>query len=324
MEEQIRRFPEQFSWKPQTENGLPIPDAAHFILAGMGGSALGAKLLFRHAPALPLTIHSDYGLPPLPKETLARSLVIASSYSGETEETLSAARRAADAGLPVVVVTTGGALAAFARERDIPAFIFTNPGVEPRMAVGYTMLAIAACMKDSALQGAVSDAGTRTDALAERAQGEEIAAAAEGKIPFIYSSGQNAGISYFWKIAHNETSKIPAVANVFPELCHNELTGFDVAPSTAPLFKGVHAIFLEDDEDHPRVQLRMKLMRELLGARAVGSSSVRLAGGSPLQKAFNGILAGVWSAYTLAHRYGVPDAATPLIAEFKRRMAQVS
>ncbi|MBU6323559.1 MAG: hypothetical protein KGI41_01350 [Patescibacteria group bacterium] len=322
MEEQLVRFPEQFAWRPAYEGGDGIPEVSHYILAGMGGSALGAKLLFRQDPTLPLSIHSDYGLPRIPADTLRDSLIIASSYSGETEETLSAAKYAVEAGLPVAVVTTGGRLADFARERNLPLLLFTNPGIEPRMAIGYTMLAIATLMKNGALETAVRDAGRQTNAEAGRTLGESIANLMDGKIPFVYSSGQNAGVSYFWKIAHNETAKIPAVSNVFPELCHNELSGYDLADSTRNIFSALHAVFLEDDDDHPRVKLRMKLMHELLMERGVESSRVKLVGDSGLHKAFNGLLTGVWSALSLARRYGVPDAKTPLIAEFKKRMAE--
>ena len=153
----------------------------------MGGSHLGARLLLRHNPMLNLSIHSDYGLPREPIERLHTALIVASSYSGETEETLDAAHRAVEAGLAVAVVTTGGALADFAREKSLPLILIPKGGIEPRMAVGASMLALARLMRNEALEKEIRETGMRIDVQRGQADGETLAGHLVGSIPIIYT-----------------------------------------------------------------------------------------------------------------------------------------
>ena len=323
MEEQIRHFAEQFAWEPELSNAERLPaDTASVVVCGMGGSHLGARLLLRHDPTLDIRIHSDYGLPSEPAERLRGSIIVASSYSGETEETLDAARTAADAGYAVAVITTGGALADFARDRDLPLILLPKQNVEPRMAVGAFMLALSRLMRDADLEKGIREAGAGIDVLAGEAEGERLAARFADAIPVIYASTLNASLAYFWKIAFNETGKIPAFYNLFPEVCHNELSGFDTAERARGLSSRFHALQLSDVDDHPRIAKRMRIMRELLETQGVAVTTVELAGDTGLRKAFNGILAGIWTAVAVAKQYQAPDAATPLIAEFKHRMLE--
>lgn len=323
MEEQVLHFAEQFAWEPEVLRAEHLPaDTAHLFVCGMGGSHLGARLLLRHDPTLDISIHSDYGLPRAPRERLRSALIVLSSYSGETEETLDAARAAVEAGLAVAVVTTGGALAQFAEERSLPLILMPKQSVEPRMAVGAFMLAFARLMRNAGLEKEIRQAGARVDAEQGRAGGEALAKRLVGSIPVIYTSTANAPLAYFWKIAFNETSKVPAFYNLFPEVCHNELSGFDNADHTRAFSSRLHPLFLNDSDDHPRITKRMRLMKELFAARDFSASDVELAGGNGLEKAFSGVLAGVWTAIALAKEYQAPDAATPLIAEFKRKMLE--
>ena len=321
MEEQVLHFADQFAWEPDVIRAERLPeDNTHFIVCGMGGSHLGARLLLRHDRTLNLSIHSDYGLPGGSEHHLRTALVIACSYSGETEETIDAAQEALKAGLSVAVVTTGGALARFAEEQSLPLIVIPKQSVEPRMAVGAFMLALARLMRDKGLENSIRKAGANADVRRGQAEGELLAKRLVGSVPLVYASSLNASLAYFWKIAFNETSKTPASYNLFPELCHNELSGFDSAESARALSSKMHVLLLRDNDDDPRIEKRMRLMQELLDARAVGVSIVELTGENGLEKALNGVLTGVWTALALAKEYGAPDSATPLIAEFKQKM----
>lgn len=323
MEEQILHFTEQFAWEPELLRPEHLPkNSSHLIVCGMGGSHLGARLLLRNDPTLSLSIHSDYGLPRESPERLRTALIIASSYSGETEETLDAARKAVEAGLAVAVVTTGGALADFAEEHALPLILIPKKGVEPRMAVGASMLALARLMRDTDLEKEIRGVGARMDVQRGQSDGEALAKRLVGSITLVYASTLNASLAYFWKIALNETSKVPAFYNVFPEVCHNEISGFDAVERARMLSSNIHVLFLRDNDDHPRVIKRMSIMQELLEARGITVSNIDLAGDTGLEKSLNGILTGVWAALLLARHYQAPDAATPLIAEFKRRMLE--
>lgn len=323
MEEQILNFAEQFKWQPEPLYPERLQkNPTHIIVCGMGGSHLGARLLLRHDPSSPISIHSDYGLPRESHERLRSSLIIASSYSGETEETLDSARTALEAGLKVAVITTGGALAKYAEEHSLPLILIPKKGVEPRMAVGAFMLALAHLMRDASLENEIRQAGENIDVQKYRTDGEALAKRLSGSIPLTYSSTLNAPLAYFWKIALNETAKVPAFYNLFPEVCHNELSGFDIHEHTRALSSHMSVIFLKDTDDHPRIIKRMNVMKKLIEEKGLSVTNVELTGNNGLEKTLNGILAGVWTAVALAKEYGVPDAITPLISEFKSKMKE--
>lgn len=142
-----------------------------------------------------------------------------------------------------------------------------------------------------------------------------------GKVPLIWSSARNLPVAYIWKVKFNETSKIPAFCNNFPELNHNEFTGFDVVDSTRSVTGNFHVIMLEDPKDHPRVQRRMALTRDMLQERQIPVDTVTMRG-EHFEKLFSTALMGDWVALGLAKYYGVPNPETPLIAEFKKRIAK--
>lgn len=312
------QLPEQFSWEPGVTG--TVPSASRYLVCGMGGSHLAASLLLRHDPALPVSIHRDYGLP---ARVEPGTLVILSSYSGNTEEVLDAGEAALSAGLPALAITKGGQLADFAERHDMPHVLLPETGVEPRMAIGHALLALAKVIGGDALVSAVRAAGTALEPEAVREMGLEIGNALTERIPLIYASTRNAAIANFWKIAMNETAKIPAFTYPVPEFCHNELSGFDTAPATEGLSERFLAVFLTDEGDHERNTKRMEIARDLLNERGIDTIAVPLTGTSALHTALAGVATGVWAALSLAQTYEVPDAQTPLIAEFKDRMAGI-
>jgi bifunctional phosphoglucose/phosphomannose isomerase len=216
MRDTLQRFQEQFAWEPVVEHNDVLRAYANYCVIGMGGSHLGPWLLKRYAKLANLTIHRDYGIPSLPTDTL----VILSSYSGTTEEVLDAAREALLRGLPLAAISTGGKLLEFAVEHAIPYVRIPETGLEPRMAIGFSMLGIARLISNTGLEQAVRQAGLSVDPMAGEIEGTRIGMILRGKIPLIYSSAQNTALAYRWKIELNETAKIPAFCNTFPELCH--------------------------------------------------------------------------------------------------------
>jgi glucose/mannose-6-phosphate isomerase len=252
---------------------------------------------------------------------LRTTLLIASSYSGTTEETLDAVKIAFERGMHIAAISTGGALLDFAREHELPFVTIPDTGLEPRMAIGYSMLGLARLMGDSTLEMAIREGGKHSQAGALQSEGTALAQKLIGKTPLIWSSNANLPLAYIWKIKFNETSKIPAFCNSMPELCHNELTGFDVVDSTRDLFSRMHVIMLDDPKDHPRIQKRMHIAHEMLTARNIPIDRVSLKGDG-FEKIFNAALLGDWVSLGLARHYGVPNPETPLIAEFKKKMTQ--
>lgn len=321
MEDTIRRFGEQFAWKPVVEHAESLREYKYYIVSGMGGSHLGAWLIKKYGNKNNIFIHRGYGLPDLPKEIFENALIILSSYSGSTEEVLDTARAALDKGLPMAGIMKGGKLLEFAREHTISHVIIPDTDLEPRMAIGFSMLGLAALMKNTKLEDDIRAAGKATNPGVGEAEGSRIGGLLNGKIPLIYSSAANTPLTYIWKIKFNETSKIPAFCNVFPELCHNELSGFDVVDSTRPLSAQMHAIFLDDETDIQRNKDRMRVAFEVVSERGIQATHVPLAG-SGFAKAFETALLADWVSLSLAKGYNVPNPETPLIADFKKRIVR--
>jgi glucose/mannose-6-phosphate isomerase len=121
MYDALKSFAEQFAFEPKIEHADRLKKTYEcYIVAGMGGSHLAADILHTYDPSLPLIIHNDYGLPALPKRVLKKCLVIASSYSGDTEEALDALRCATELGIDRAAITIGGKLLPIAEEQGIP------------------------------------------------------------------------------------------------------------------------------------------------------------------------------------------------------------
>lgn len=318
MEDTLRRFGEQFTWQPVVENG-EIIRAKHYIVVGMGGSHLGAWLIQHYGNAPHIIIHRDYGLPDVSEEILRDAVVILSSYSGTTEEVLDAAQQVIDRKLPAMAISVGGKLLPFAQEHGMPFVRMPETGLEPRMAIGYSMLGLARMMGKPELEDAIRAAGSSIDPMAGQEEGKRIAASLSQKIPAVYASTKNFPLAYIWKIKFNETAKIPAFCDTVPEMCHNELNGYGIVDSTRPIAEHVHAMMLEDATDHPRVQKRMKVITEMLGERGLTVEHIHLEG-DPFVKVFTSALLADWVSLVLAREYGVPNPETPMIAEFKHRL----
>jgi glucose/mannose-6-phosphate isomerase len=321
LEETLKRFREQFEWHPVVENPQKLGAYGSYIVAGMGGSHLGAWLIQKFDPHLELKIHRDYGLPALSDAQIRGSLFIASSYSGTTEETLDAASSAYDKRMHLAAISLGGPLIEFARNHELPFIQIPDTGLEPRMAIGYSMIGIARIMGNEFLERTIREGGQKVNPTEDQIAGMRLAEKLLGKVPLIYASNANLPLAYIWKVKFNETSKIPAFCNTFPELNHNEFTGFDIVDTTREISSKFHIIMLADPKDHPRVQKRMSLTQKMLLEKGIGAEMVTLHG-EYFEKLFYAALMADWVSLGLANQYGVPNPETPLIAEFKKRMVE--
>jgi glucose/mannose-6-phosphate isomerase len=146
------------------------------------------------------------------------------------------------------------------------------------MAIGYAMIAIARLMGNETLEQAIRDGGRSVSVMEDQVAGLRLAEKLIDKIPLIWSSSRNLPVAYIWKVKFNETAKIPAFCNNFPELNHNEFTGFDVVDSTRHVTGNFHVIMLEDPKDHPRVQKRMSLSKQMLEERGIAVDTIKMRG----------------------------------------------
>jgi len=318
MEEAILNFAKQFEYEPEIENADKLQKLQKFILAGMGGSHLQGEILQAVCPTLDLVVHRDYGLPELSESALKNSLIIASSYSGNTEETISAFEEAIEKGYPVAASSIGGKLIELAKQHKVPYVQIPDTGIQPRSALGFTFKALA---KLTGQEEVLRDAATLASQLAPEEyeeKGKALAATLKGSVPVIYSSRRNESVAYNWKIKFNETGKVPAFYNVFPELNHNEMTAYDVTDSTRSLAENFQFIFLKDSEDHPRIQKRMEVLEKLLKDRGLPVEVVSLEGSSYLFKIFSSLILADWTAFYTAKQYGREPDQVPMIEEFKK------
>ncbi|MBS1869001.1 MAG: bifunctional phosphoglucose/phosphomannose isomerase [Actinobacteria bacterium] len=294
------------------------------IVAGMGGSAIGgalARAALGDRASRPLIVMRDYGVP---SWTTPDTTVLCASYSGNTEETLAAFEAAGALGARRVVATTGGKLAAAAREEDVP--VVPLPGAfQPRAAVGYMLVialeVAAACGVAESLHSEIDVAAAHTEELvaewgpegAEDALPKQLARGLLGTIPQIAGAGLTAPIAYRWKTQLNENAKIPAHSSQLPELDHNEVAGWTGAAELGRF----STVFLDDSDLHPRIRQRIELTRGLIGASAAASFRVETRGETRLERLLSLLLAGDLVSVYLAVLRGVDPTPVDAIERLK-------
>ncbi len=324
MYDAIKNFPAQFSFEPVVENAEKLHSVDGFIIAGMGGSHLAADLLRIWKPEIDLTVYSDYGFPAhIKAEWQTHQLFIASSYSGNTEETIDGFVEAGRRGIARAAIAVGGKLRDLARAEGVSFVQFPDTGIQPRSSIGFGIKALLALMGETEALASVGGLAQRLASRMDECEktGKTLAEQMRGFVPVIYASDRNRAISYNWKIKFNETGKIPAFYNVFPELNHNEMTGFDCIDTTRILSERMFFVFLEDESDHPKVQKRMAITKELYAARKIKVASIAMTGGNVFEKIFSCTLIADWAALYTAKLYGVEADQVPMVEEFKKRIA---
>lgn len=310
---------------------LDLRPSTRIVVLGMGGSAIGGDLLAALAAqqgTVPVIVHRGYGLPSF---IGADTLVIASSYSGDTEETLSGFQEALLMSAMKVAVTTGGRLLALARQAGVPAFVFSYQA-QPRAALGYSFLSLLAV---AAKVGALPDKGAQ---VAEAATVMEGLAAAIGpqvptadnpakalalrlqkKIPVVYGTQHLAPVARRWRTQLNENSKVWAFYDELPEANHNAIVGYGLPQE---VLGQLSVIFLRSTSLLPRVLLRFEATAEALRQAGVETATVEAPQASPLAQMLWAILYGDYVSYYLAMLNGVDPTPVPAIQTLKQRLAQ--
>ena len=292
------------------------------ILCGMGGSALVGDFFSylkeqKYLPLslpIPLITHRSYELP---SDASHNSLIICVSYSGDTEETISAYQAAKKDNLEVAVITYGGQLADFCKRNNTPWIKIPQDKMPPRFSLGYQLIALTkifmayGLLASSAKDEAVLLAGSLDPSLMEN-DARALCSKLVHKIPVIYSSSGNELIARLWKIQFNENAKVPAFYNSFPELNHNEMVGW--TKSLGPF----SFLFLQDENDSPEIKKRMQLTAKLLQEKNLSVEFIKINGLTPLEKLFRSLILGDWLSYHLALFYGIDPYPVEMVEEFKK------
>jgi glucose/mannose-6-phosphate isomerase len=316
MRKAIKNFPNQLKFSPIIENKEALIPTKKFIVCGMGGSHLAADLLKTWNPLLNLVIYHDYGLPVL-ADNLSNYLTIISSYSGNTEEAIESFNEAISKNLPVACISIGGKLLELAIKNKKPYIKMPDTSIEPRSALGFSIVSLLKLIGEEETLAEIKKTAESIDINKAELEGEALAKKLKNFIPIIYASTKNEPIAYNWKIRLNETGKIPAFCNTFPELNHNEIVGFDGGKKTKKLLKNFHFIFLKDKTDHPRILLRMEVLKNILEEKGFLIETIELEGKNIWEKIFSSLLMADWTAFYTAGRYGLEPQETEIIKKFK-------
>jgi glucose/mannose-6-phosphate isomerase len=318
----IKSYNKQFEYEPLVENVGKLKKFKKFVVCGMGGSHLAADILKAWHPELDIIVWSNYGLPPLGEKELKERLVILSSYSGGTEETIDAFNTAKARRLPMAVIAAHGKLISLAEKNKVPYVQLPDFHQQPRMATGLSLMATLALMGERTWMAEAKTLAIHLHPSREEHRGKDLAKHLHDSVPVIYASARNAAIAYNWKIKFNETGKIPAFQNVVPELNHNEMTGFDTKTKTHSLSRHFHFVFLKDGADDPRIIKRMSVMEKLFKDRGFKVEVIFLQGKSEIHKIFNSLILADWTAFHTAKLYGTDPQEVPMVEEFKKLIAR--
>lgn len=319
MRDAILGFAKQFAFEPEIIQG-PVAFHRKIVVAGMGGSHLAADILANLAPERGIRVWSDYGLPYVKRFSLPTTLLVASSYSGNTEETIDAYETAGVQGMPRAVIAVGGTLIDLAIRDGVPYVELPDTGVQPRSALGFSLCGLIGLLSIDELVGEATYVSQYLEPAALEEDGRQLADALQDRIPIVYASTANACIAYNWKIKFNETGKIPAFYNLVPELNHNEMTGFDAQGASKPLSDRFAFIFLRDGEDDERNIRRMEVMATLYRDRGFLVVEVDLQGINRMERIFRSLVIADWTAVALADHYGLESEQVPMVEAFKKAL----
>lgn len=337
MLDHIRNFPAQcrvawehasrFAW-PQAPKGLQ-----NVVVAGMGGSAMAGELLADLAldsVQVPIIVHRDYGLPAY---VSTHSLLIASSYSGNTEETLNATHEALRRGVSVVGVATGGALAELAAEAGFPFFTIRYQS-SPRAALAHSFAALLYFLQHLGLfpdqQEPLADAVATMQAM-HNAVGAAVPASANlakrlahsfyGRLAVIYGVGFLASVAHRWKTQFNENTKAWAFHEALPEMNHNAVLGYQQPDELA---SNTFAVLLQSPSNIEQNRVRADVTGEVLSRAGVRYQTIEAQGSTALAQALSAIHLGDYVSLYLAALYGIDPTPIEAIDLLKERLQEAA
>lgn len=318
-------FPEQLEKALEFSKDVKADsDFNRLVVCGMGGSALPADVVDSFLKSkginIPIAVCRDYRLPEIADE---KSLILASSYSGNTEETISCYLEAREKDFLIIGLSRGGKIQELCQRDGIPHIKYPEDGptFQPRYAIGYAFTAMISILMNC---GKLDDVSSEVRELAKylrsinfENEGKNLAKKLIEKIPIIYSTAPfEKSIARIVKIKINENAKTQAFYNVFPELNHNEMVGF------TNLQGNYHFIIFKDLDEHERNLKRIEITSQVLRGKGIPVTVVNMAGATMMQKIFSSIIYGDWISYYLALEYGQDPTPVEMVEEFKKKMEE--
>ena len=326
-------LPDQIEAAWKLAQTLPLPDlenVSHILFCGMGDSAMGGSLvasLVAGECKVPFTVLRDYDLPAWAD---SKTLVIATSHSGNTEETVSCFKQAVERKTKTMAITTGGEIAKMCSEVNGTLWRF-NHQATPRTAIGYAVtLPLALLSRARLIPDKSSDIVSAVNAMREQQKklnaespvmknpAKRMAGQFMDRFPLIVGSGIMATVARRWKAQVSQNAKAWAQFEDIPEMNHNSLAGISYPQS---LISKCIALFLESDFDHPRNKLRSQTTRVLMMTAGFNTDTIRGVGTTPLAQALTALHYGDYVSYYLAMAYGTGITPSESIAELQQTLA---
>lgn len=333
----IRKIPDQIEqvWHEIGKSEIPQSCnlAKNVVIAGMGGSALGGRIidsLITERARCPIEIFNEYHLPAYVNQD---TLVIISSYSGDTEETISDFYDALNKKAKVFGITSGGQLKNLFEENNIPAYIFNpreNPSNQPRFGLGYSVASILAVLSrcefiftlDEEIEKLIQSLKKYAEELdieipQEKNMAKLISEKIKNTLPVIVASEHLIGSAHTFKNILNETSKSMSVLFDIPELNHHLMEGLKFPAQARELLK---FLFIESDLYSTRVRKRYPITQEVVEKNNIHSLTYKACLETKLMQAFEIMIWGSYVAFYLALRYEVDPKKIPWVDYFKEKM----
>lgn len=301
---------------------IPANQIQNVLITGLGGSGIGgtiaAEIAARQTP-VPIVVSKGYFVPDWVSD---RTLVIASSYSGNTEETINALDLAISRKAKVVCITSGGKIAEIAREHHFD-LILVPGGFPPRACLGYSLVQVLhvlhafGCISNDPLTELTSSADLIEKNLGRiQEEAQKITAFLKGKIPVLYATTYREGIAIRWRQQINENSKMLCWHHVVPEMNHNELVGWRIEDHDLAV------VYLRDKADYERNQKRFEVNKEVILKCTPNLMETWSEGNSVIEKAIWQIHLGDWVSWYLSVERGVDATEVKVIDHLKSELSK--
>jgi glucose/mannose-6-phosphate isomerase len=308
---------------------VDYPEPEAIIVAGMGGSAIGGELLkdwSRDSARTPIEVCREYHLPAYANR---KTLVLVTSYSGETEETLSVFLEALKRKCMILAISSGGTLQNFAQELSVPHLLVPG-GMAPRASLPYLFIPLPIILRkignvsnvDRDIVEAVNvlkqvAAENSPEILSDHNPAKILADGILGTVPAVYGFQFYRAVAQRFKTQINENSKNPAKWEIFPELDHNEIVGWENAREFAEHFS---VIFIRDCEESMEIRRRIEVSRQIINHVLTKLFEVWSRGKTKLAKMSSVICTGDFTSVYLAVLRGVDPTPVKSIDVLKRRL----
>lgn len=332
----IKNFPLQIKEALEIGRQIYVPynlDRINkIIFTGMGGSSIGGDIVRSYCSReikIPFLINRNYTIPSCADEN---TLLVTSSYSGDTEETISAYEDGKLKGCKIITISSGGKLSDMS---EIDGFynIRIPKGYQPRCALGFSVIPFMMFLRsaglisfdDYTIEDLIVYLQSKSDLFSDFKNKDNLAAQFAihlyGKIPVIYSSSDLMdSVNLRWRSQLAENSKVLAFGNLFPEMNHNEICGWE---NNREFLRNFAVIILRDPEDHERNMLRMEITAGIIEPLRGVMLELEAEGRNKLERMFDLIYTGDWVSYYLALLYKSDPSEIENINILKRKITEI-